>query len=85
MRRCWNLKAGHRLMNTNARGMHDDQGRDQICRNSRATALVDKALTSDPNVYPPAEVRARLFFDKPVTPQYERLRTRAWTRIKTGR
>ena len=31
-----------------------------------------------------AEVRARLFFDKPVTPQYERLRTRAWTRIKTG-
>ena len=52
--------------------------------NLRATALVDKALTGDPNVYPPAEVRARLFFDKPVTPQYERLRTRAWTRVKTG-
>jgi hypothetical protein len=29
-------------------------------------------------------VRKRLFFDKPVTPQYERLRTRAWTRVKTG-
>jgi len=33
---------------------------------------------------PPAEVRARLFFDKPVTPQYERRRTRAWTKVKTG-
>ena len=41
-------------------------------------------ISGDPNIYPSAEVRARLFFDKPVTPQYERLRTRAWTRIKTG-
>ena len=52
--------------------------------NKAATKLVDAALTGDPNVYPPAAVRARLFFDKPVTPEYERLRTRAWTRIKTG-
>ena len=52
--------------------------------NRAATPLVDKALTSDPNVYPSEAVRQRLFFDKPVTPQYERLRTRAWTRIKTG-
>ncbi|HZT51068.1 MAG TPA: polyamine ABC transporter substrate-binding protein [Stellaceae bacterium] len=52
--------------------------------NVRATALVDEALRDDPNIYPPPEVRARLFFDKPVTAQYERLRTRAWTRVKTG-
>jgi putrescine transport system substrate-binding protein len=52
--------------------------------NKAATKLVDAALTGDPNVYPSAAVRARLFFDKPVTPEYERLRTRAWTRIKTG-
>lgn len=52
--------------------------------NARATALVDAALRDDPTVYPPADVRARLFFDKPVTPQYERLRTRAWTKVKTG-
>jgi putrescine transport system substrate-binding protein len=52
--------------------------------NKAATKLVDAALTNDPNVYPPPAVRARLFFDKPVTPEYERLRTRAWTRIKTG-
>jgi putrescine transport system substrate-binding protein len=52
--------------------------------NTLATDLVDEEIRHDPNIYPPAEVRARLFFDKPVTPQYERLRTRAWTRVKTG-
>jgi len=52
--------------------------------NLPATKLVDESLRNDPNIYPPPEVRARLFFDKPVTPQYERLRTRAWTRVKTG-
>jgi putrescine transport system substrate-binding protein len=52
--------------------------------NQAATKLVDPALSNDPNVYPPQAVRARLFFDKPVTPEYERLRTRAWTHIKTG-
>ena len=52
--------------------------------NLPATKLVDESLRNDPNIYPPTEVRARLFFDKPVTPQYERLRTRAWTRVKTG-
>ncbi|HXQ49532.1 MAG TPA: polyamine ABC transporter substrate-binding protein [Stellaceae bacterium] len=52
--------------------------------NARATTLVDASLRDDPGIYPPQEVRARLFFDQPVTPQYERLRTRAWTRVKTG-
>ena len=52
--------------------------------NQAATKLVDSKISGDPNIYPPQAVRARLFFDKPVTPQYERLRTRAWTRIKTG-
>jgi putrescine transport system substrate-binding protein len=52
--------------------------------NKSATPFVDASLREDPNIYPPDSVRARLFFDKPVTPQYERLRTRAWTRVKTG-
>ncbi|HUZ75552.1 MAG TPA: polyamine ABC transporter substrate-binding protein [Stellaceae bacterium] len=52
--------------------------------NLPATALVDPALRDDPGIYPPPAVRARLFFDTPVTAQYERLRTRAWTRVKTG-
>ncbi len=52
--------------------------------NRAATKLVDPRIADDPAIYPSAAVRARLFFDTPVTPQYERLRTRAWMRIKTG-
>jgi len=52
--------------------------------NVKATPLVDAAIRGNPNIYPSESVRARLFFDTPVTPQFERLRTRAWTRVKTG-
>ncbi len=52
--------------------------------NAAATPMVDASLRDDPGIYPPAEVRARLYFDQPVSPQYERARTRAWTRVKTG-
>ena len=52
--------------------------------NSLATDLVDEEIRNNPAIYPPPDVRARLFFDKPVTQQYERLRTRAWTKVKTG-
>jgi putrescine transport system substrate-binding protein len=52
--------------------------------NEKATSLVAEAIRNDPGIYPPQEVRKRLFFDKPVTPEFERARTRAWTRIKTG-
>jgi putrescine transport system substrate-binding protein len=52
--------------------------------NRLATELVDEQIRGDPNIYPPAAVRARLFFDQPVAQDYERRRTRAWTRVKTG-
>jgi len=52
--------------------------------NQLATDLVDDEIRGNPGVYPPAEIRARLFFDRPATPQYDRLRTRAWTKVKTG-
>jgi putrescine transport system substrate-binding protein len=52
--------------------------------NLLATDLVDDEIRTNPGVYPSAEMRARLFFDKPATPQYDRLRTRAWTKVKTG-
>ena len=52
--------------------------------NAKATPLVAAAIRNDPGIYPPQGVRKRLFFDKPVTPEFERARTRAWTRIKTG-
>ncbi|HTS94363.1 MAG TPA: polyamine ABC transporter substrate-binding protein [Stellaceae bacterium] len=52
--------------------------------NSKATALVDPEIRNNHNIYPTAEVRKRLFFDTPVSPEYERERTRTWTRVKTG-
>ncbi len=52
--------------------------------NLKATPLVLAPIRNDPGIYPPPEVRKRLFFDKPVAPDYERARTRAWTRVKTG-
>ena len=52
--------------------------------NAKATKLVDKEIRDNPNIYPPESVKKRLFFDAPVTQQYERSRTRLWTQVKTG-
>jgi len=52
--------------------------------NAKATKLVDKDIRDNPNIYPPDSVKKRLFFDTPVTQQYERARTRLWTQVKTG-
>jgi putrescine transport system substrate-binding protein len=46
---------------------------------------LDPAVRSDPGVYPPAEVRARLVPERPRPADYQRLLTRMWTRFKTGR
>jgi putrescine transport system substrate-binding protein len=52
--------------------------------NTASTELVDEDVTGDPGIYPPPEVKANLFPDLADTPRFERLRTRAWTRLKTG-
>ncbi|HQU69488.1 MAG TPA: extracellular solute-binding protein [Albidovulum sp.] len=52
--------------------------------NAAATALVDPAISSDPGVYPPAEVIARLFADRSIDAKPLRERTRLWTRMKAG-
>jgi putrescine transport system substrate-binding protein len=52
--------------------------------NARAMPLVKASIRSDPGIYPPAAMRARLFFDKPATPSFERALMRAWARVKTG-
>ena len=53
--------------------------------NLPATALVRPEIRDDPAVYPPEEVRRRLYVDLPAPAAYERARTRAWTRLKSGR
>ncbi len=52
--------------------------------NIPGTALVKPAIRDDPAVYPPPAVRRRLFVDLPSPADYERARTRAWTRLKSG-
>jgi putrescine transport system substrate-binding protein len=46
---------------------------------------LDPAVASDPGVYPPPAVRARLTPERPRPAAYQRLLTRMWTRFKTGR
>jgi putrescine transport system substrate-binding protein len=53
--------------------------------NLAARPFVHPDLLNDPAVYPPADVRARLYLPGEEGGDYERLRTRTWTRIKTGR
>ena len=52
--------------------------------NRDATALVDPAITSDPGIYPDAEVQRRLQTTMVYEPKKERLRSRVWSRVKTG-
>jgi putrescine transport system substrate-binding protein len=52
--------------------------------NLASSAYVDPAILNDPNVYPTAATEARLYEGKEAAPTLERLRTRTWTRIKTG-
>jgi len=53
--------------------------------NSAATALVDKDITSDPGVYPPAEVLAKLYAIADLPAATQRIMTRSWTKIKSGK
>lgn len=53
--------------------------------NSASQEFVDKEITSDPNIYPSEAVRAKLFPDVALAKKPTRLRTRAWTKVKTGR
>jgi putrescine transport system substrate-binding protein len=52
--------------------------------NVAARPFVRKEILSDPAVYPPPELRTRLYLPAELGPEYDRLRTRVWTHIKTG-
>lgn len=49
-----------------------------------AKALVQKDFQTDPAIYPPPEMQAKEYELPLVTPNYERVRTRAWTKVKSG-
>ena len=52
--------------------------------NLAARTFVRSDILSDPSAYPPPELRARLYLPAELGPDYDRLRTRVWTHIKTG-
>lgn len=52
--------------------------------NAAATAEVDAGIRDNPNIYPPAEVRSKLFVDKSLPPRQTRERTRVWSAFRAG-
>jgi len=52
--------------------------------NQAADKLISADLRDNPNVYPPAEVQARLYSVEMLPPKLERIRTRTWSKVKTG-
>lgn len=53
--------------------------------NQDATALVSARVHNSPSIYPSAQVIAKLFILQPQPHAIERVRTRAWSNIKSGR
>jgi putrescine transport system substrate-binding protein len=51
--------------------------------NQAATPLVDDAVRNDPDIYPPSEVRARLYADRSMSLKDMRQRTRLWTTFRS--
>jgi putrescine transport system substrate-binding protein len=52
--------------------------------NKAAFELTSKDITGDPNIYPPADIAAKLTPLKAHSDGFTRDLTRTWTRIKTG-
>jgi putrescine transport system substrate-binding protein len=51
--------------------------------NQAATPLVDEAVRNDPDIYPPSDVRARLYADRSMSLKDMRQRTRLWTTFRS--
>ncbi len=52
--------------------------------NAASFPLVDEGVRTDPGVYPPDEIKAKLYPDLSETPEYTRLLNRSWTKFQTG-
>lgn len=52
--------------------------------NTASLPFIDKAVLDNPNIYPPASVKANLYGYKLLNPAIDRVRNRVWTKIKTG-
>jgi putrescine transport system substrate-binding protein len=53
--------------------------------NKPATPLLSAEVRDNPGIYPPADVRAKLFTQSVLSPKIDRVVTRSWTKVKTGK
>jgi len=53
--------------------------------NRASDSMIAEAIRRSESIYPAPETRGRLFTYGVITPEYDRLLNRAWTRIRTGR
>lgn len=53
--------------------------------NKAATEYLAPEVRNNPGIYPPADVRAKLFPLKVQSPKIDRVITRSWTKVKTGK
>jgi putrescine transport system substrate-binding protein len=53
--------------------------------NPAAGALMDQAVRTDAVVYPPQEVLDKLYVNSELPPKVQRLMTRIWTKVKSGK
>jgi putrescine transport system substrate-binding protein len=53
--------------------------------NAASWPLVNPEVRSNPNIFPPPEMMAKLVLDLPKSPEYTRELTRTWTRFRTGK
>ncbi|WP_268799128.1 polyamine ABC transporter substrate-binding protein [Pseudomonas huanghezhanensis] len=53
--------------------------------NPASGELMDQAIRTDEAVYPPKDVQDRLFVNSELPPKIQRLMTRSWTKIKSGK
>lgn len=50
-----------------------------------STSLVNAEVRDNPNIYPPADIRAKLYTLNVQSPKLDRTVTRAWTKAKSGK
>ena len=53
--------------------------------NEASKPFIDKAILDDPTIYPPPEVMAKLFIVSPYDQKVQRVVTRIWQKVKSGK
>jgi putrescine transport system substrate-binding protein len=53
--------------------------------NSASYELIDEEIRNDPGIYPTAEAKPNLYSFEVMPAKIDRIVTRTWTRVKTGR